>query len=87
MNYRHILSLGKQQHQVFKGQAGREAGKVFHRAISATDHLSFLMHKLEFANYRGVYNITAFFLDVVVPVYLTSQPGSMTQSLHDQLIT
>lgn len=45
------------------------------------------MHKLEFANYRGEYNITALFLDVMVPVYLTSQPGSMIQSLHEQLIT
>lgn len=45
------------------------------------------MHKLEFANYRGAYSITALFLDVMMPVYLIWQPGSVIQSLHDQLIT
>lgn len=88
MNCRPILSLGKQQQLVFTGRASWEgAGNIFHMAISATDHLTFLMHKLELANYRVAYNITSLFLDVMVPAYLTAQPGWMTQLLHDRLIT
>lgn len=45
------------------------------------------MHKLELVNYRVAYNITTLFLDVMVPAYLTAQPGSMIQLLRDWLIT
>lgn len=41
------------------------------------------MNKLDLANYRVAYNITTLFLDVMVPAYLTSQPGLMIQSLRD----
>lgn len=45
------------------------------------------MHKLELANYRVPYSITTLSLDVMVPAYLSSQSGSMIQSLRDRLIT
>lgn len=68
-------------------RAGWEgAENVFH-TVSATDHLTFSTHKLDLANNRVAHNIRALFLAVMVPAYLTSQPGLMIQSLWDQLIT
>jgi len=41
------------------------------------------MHELELANYRVAHNFTKLFLDVMVPAYLTSQPGWVIQFLRD----
>lgn len=63
------------------------AGKAFHTAVSATDHLAFLMNELDLANYRVAHSITTLFLDVMVPAYLTPLPGLVIQSLRACLIS